>query len=574
MLINLLCWLWIAVSAFIFGTAGLGALKRINGYDSKEPDQIMIFGICLLTVYAQFFSLFYKVGLAANVGLIILNILLGGIFYKDMIKMFSEWRRNKSIKFVALVMMLLAIVYLNYASDPIEHYDTYLYHAQSIRWIEEYGIAPGLGNLHNRFAYNNSIFSLQALFSLRFLLGYSLHSINGFLGGMLFMPYAFCSLKVLRTYKFCTSDLFRIGMIYYIASQKDYISSPGADFFAICMIFYILIKWFALLEGDINDCAPYISLCLMSVFALSIKLSATMLVILAVAPTVRLIKGKRWKEIVLYICFGIIIISPFLIRNVIISGYLLYPFPYLDFFSFDWKIPEFTVLFDKNEIKAWGMGVNDYALYNVPFEEWFPTWKKELNRIQELEVCLFPIISIVAIVITVWKTIKTKQADYLCVVATMLAIIIMWFSSAPGLRFGGAFLLFFPCYLFGTFLESLNSKIRAIQIPLIVVLILVVYNSYPIIRTLLRSDLDNKIVGKDYEEIECREIPMGSELFYIPVEGDQAGYYAFPSTPYEARLNVIEMRGGTLKEGFRIKKEYQNYFMSNGAQVFEENIFK
>lgn len=573
MLINLLCWLWIAVSAFIFGTASLGILKRINGYDSKEPDQVMIFGICLLTVYAQFFSLFYKVGLAANVGLIILNILLGSIFYKDMIKMFSEWK-EENVKLVALMLLLLAIVYLKYASDSIEHYDTYLYHAQSIRWIEEYGVVPGVGNLHNRIAYNSSIFSLQALFSFRFFWGgYSLHSINGFLG-LIFMLYALCSLKVLHTWKFHVSDLFRVGLLFYIVSQRDYISSPGSDLFALCMISYILIKWIALLEEKVTDALPYIPLCLMSVFTVSVKLTAAMLVLLAILPAVRLVRAKRWKEIAAYMALGTIMILPFLIRNVVISGWLLYPVTQLDFFSFDWKMPEFTLCYDKNEIKAWGMGLNDVTRYNAPFGEWFPVWREGLSRMEMWEVFSLPITVAVSLGISLYRTAKTKQADWLCVVLTMLAIILLWFDSAPLLRYGSIFLLFFPCFIGGTVLESLNSKIRTIQFPLIIVLILVVYNSYPTIRTLIRSDWDNKIVGKDYEEMQCRAVSMKSELFYIPVEGDQAGYYAFPSTPYEARLNVIEMRGDSLKDGFRIKKEYEDCFISNYAQVFEENIFK
>ena len=35
----------------------------------------------------------------------------------------------------------------------VGHLDTPLYHAQSIRWIEDYGAVKGLGNIHNRFAY-------------------------------------------------------------------------------------------------------------------------------------------------------------------------------------------------------------------------------------------------------------------------------------------------------------------------------------------------------------------------------------------------------------------------------------
>ena len=51
------------------------------------------------------------------------------------------------------------------------HYDTGLYHAQAIRWIEEYGVVPGLANLHSRFGYNSASFALSAFFSETWLIG-------------------------------------------------------------------------------------------------------------------------------------------------------------------------------------------------------------------------------------------------------------------------------------------------------------------------------------------------------------------------------------------------------------------
>ena len=65
------------------------------------------------------------------------------------------------------------------------HYDSDLYHAQSIRWLEEYGIVKGLGNIHVRFAYNSSFFALSALYSMKFLLKQSLHTVNGFIALLL-----------------------------------------------------------------------------------------------------------------------------------------------------------------------------------------------------------------------------------------------------------------------------------------------------------------------------------------------------------------------------------------------------
>lgn len=572
MLVNLFCWMWIAVSAFLFGIAGLGVLKRINGYTRKDPDQIMVFGICLLAVYAQFFSLFYKVGGKASVILFFLNILFALIFHKDIQSVFFSFK-NKNAKYVFVVIILLAVLFLQCANGPIKNYDTDLYHAQSIRWIEEYGIVPGLANLHNRFAYNNSVFSLQALFSLRFLLGRSLHSINGFLG-LIFMAYALCSLRVVHIHRFCISDLLRVGLIAYVVSQNEGISSPGSDFFALCMVFYILIKWITLLEEKETDNRAYICLCLMCVFAISIKLSAAMLVILALSPAIYLVREKQWKKIVIYVLLGIVMILPFLIRNVIISGYLIYPYPELDFFSFDWKVPEFTVLYDRHEVKAYGMGINDPSRYNAPLKEWFPVWKKDLNVLQTVEVYLLPIMSIFALVIAAWKTMKTKQLDYLCVVGTMIATIALWFFGAPGLRFGGIFLVLLPCFLIGTLLENLNSKFKIRHMPIIVILALIIYNCFPIIESLAESDWDNKVWGSDYIERAGTEVSLGSEQFYIPVKGDQAGYYVFPSLPYAERLDDLELRGTSLKDGFRVKEEYRDLFMSNSGEIFRDNIFE
>ena len=55
--------------------------------------------------------------------------------------------------------------------------------------------------------------------------------------------------------------------------------------------------------------------------------------------------------------------------------------------------------------------------------------------------------------------------------------------------------------------------------------------------------------------------------------GDQAGYYDFPSTPYEDRLGLIELRGDSLEDGFRMRKEYRNGFVSTYGRVETENMF-
>lgn len=64
-----------------------------------------------------------------------------------------------------------------------------------------------------------------------------------------------------------------------------------------------------------------------------------MLVILALYPAACLIRSKEWKKIGIYLLCGCVVLAPWLVRNVLISGWLIYPFAAIDLFSVDWKIP-------------------------------------------------------------------------------------------------------------------------------------------------------------------------------------------------------------------------------------------
>ena len=63
-------------------------------------------------------------------------------------------------------------------------------------------------------------------------------------------------------------------------------------------------------------------------------------------------------------------------------------------------------------------------------------------------------------------------------------------------------------------------------------------------------------------------------MIYYPVSGDQMGYYNFPSTPYVARLQLIELRGTELSDGFRMKDAYRDALVTTYGQVQEKNIFE
>lgn len=574
MLFVLISWVWIGLSAFLWGYAGLQIIKKVSGYQSRELDLTFMLGICFLTVYAQLFSLFYKVGAAATVILLLVNMIILLLGRKEIFAQIRGWMHSSEIVIKVVILAVLSLLMLMIAATGAAHYDTYLYHAQSIRWIEEYGIVPGLGNLHNRLAYNSSIFSLQALYSLKFLLGRSLHTINSFVV-LVIVGYALCSFQFFKKRKFCTSDFMRLAVLIFMVGEENCnsISSPCSDILALGLVLYLFLKWLDYMERGEKEIAPYAILCLLGVFAVSVKLSVAMIVLLVIIPAVRLIAQKRWKQIAFYIGTGIVIIAPFLIRNVVISGYLIYPYPELDLFSVDWKMPEYTLLFDRNEIKTWGWGLNDVYRFKAPISEWFPVWTSKLGPGMDKLFYLDVLLLIPSLVVGIRKGIVKKEWDYLLIVGTMIACLLLWFLGSPLPRYGGVFLIILPMFVLGeTLCYFQKERVYGFwTIP--IALILIGYLVLPMFQFVSTNEF-TEIKAPDYVEAVAEEHILDSEIIYVPVYTDQASYNAFPSTPYINILSRIELRGERLEQGFKMKDEYRNACVQNNGRVEETNMFE
>ena len=66
----------------------------------------------------------------------------------------------------------------------------------------------------------------------------------------------------------------------------------------------------------------------------------------------------------------------------------------------------------------------------------------------------------------------------------------------------------------------------------------------------------------------------GDVDIYIPDEGDRIGSQVFPSTPYMGNLELIELRGNSLENGFRVKSEYNDSCFNTYGNFVEPDIFE
>src|SRR6266851_6548174 len=65
------------------------------------------------------------------------------------------WQNSRWLLILGLAFALLLALR---SCGPCEYYDTGLYGAPSVRWIQTYPAIPGLANLHGRLGFNSSVF--------------------------------------------------------------------------------------------------------------------------------------------------------------------------------------------------------------------------------------------------------------------------------------------------------------------------------------------------------------------------------------------------------------------------------
>lgn len=565
----LLNWIYIVVTAGMAGGLCAVWIQKKLHYQISNLTGMIAMGLVAVTVYAQTFSLFYKVGLLANLLLCIVCLLgVVRLWVKDKEKMRCVIRfyARKGTTVYRLAVMGLFLVWAYFTSKGIMHYDSDLYHAQSIRWIEEYGVVKGLGNLQVRFAYNSSVFALSAFYGLKFLTGYSMHAVSGFFAFLL-------STKVLelgqsiKNKMFRLSDFARLAAFYYLTLICDEVVSPASDYAIMCTVFYLAITWLSLLEKEKvtgeKQITPYALLCVGGAFAVTLKLTAGLILLVVLKPAGYLIKEKKGKEIALYLLLGILTVFPWMARTVVISGYLLYPFPQLDIFSFDWKIPAQKAMLDAAEIKVWGRALYDTARIHAGAGEWFGNWFETVLTGTEKVIILADFASLALLVLlTILDCRKKRLSDEHLLMWAVAFSYFFWQFSAPLPRYGYAYMLLMVVIPWGFLLLRLWEKTA--HPKAMGILTKFVYMSgmaFVAAKIVIVARYGVQLTGQGntsclfwqqpYGTYEVQTHEIQGITFYYPVTGDRVGYEPFPSST--AKPDVI-FRGESLKDGFLGKK--------------------
>ena len=579
----LINWSYVFITTYIIGYFTLSRAYRF--YKHERHIGIMssvMAGLAITTAYAGFFSIFYKVGIVANIVMILFCVLfvwLDRAHYTDILsdinggKFIGRIFGSGSTRIIKVIVFLIFFVAaLFFTTEGNFFSDSGYYHEQSIRWIEEFGTVKGSVHILKRLAYNSCYFCQCALYSMKDIFSQSLHCLSGFYG-ILVMGYALSGFnKSIRT------NAIRLAPFVYFILLCSEITSPASDYPLVFSVFYVAIRWFELRDDNEEHYSPYALLSLFVVFLISIKLTVGCLILIVIKPAIAMIKEKRVKEIITSIMAGIIILLPYFIRNYIICGWLIYPFTKIDIFNPDWKLPMRHVQTDADEIKVWGRGMGQIGgQVTDSIKVWLPHWWEYMSVPNRLIVASAIIVLSVYLVYRVCRFISKvirhgikKTATevvidnidrYIFEVALLFSLL-YWFFESPLFRYGVCYIIVAMFYAIGDMLGEAWNKSVIIRVAVVLICVLTMipftngiieYFKWNYECILYYSDYEYFVMQEDYPRVEYGTTEINGVTFYYPKEElGQIGYHMFPALWFNGTDNV-ESRGDKITDGYRYK---------------------
>jgi hypothetical protein len=300
------------------------------------------------------------------------------------------------------------------------------------------------------------------------------------------------------------------------------------------------------------------------VFLPTIKLSSLPVLLFAVFISVKA-ENRKIKLLLTNSLVGAIILLPFLLGNVLLSGYLLFPVPQIDLFSFDWKVPYKVAENVRRSIKYFainpGIEGGILAVAGMSTLEWIQSWlAREGGKLLNYWTVTALVLTLMFVIICLVKGLRLCL-NILAIQAIVLTGIVYWFFSAPAYRFGIGWIWAFIILAYGNcihlVLQSVGQRfaeyvVRATFVVLTVALVnllLIRWDSFALLSNDL-SDLLFNVRALPSETTKAVEIHPGL-VINVPLK--ERGWNAeLPGSPYVN--HKLRLRGNTLGKGFRLAR--------------------
>jgi len=565
MLLTFLVWLLIFLTVFPYGLLALSVAGWLGGRPAGRFHPVFIFisGLALLTAVSDLVSLFSPLDRSVSIGIMAGAVVLWVAAWTKWKNKRLPARKNLTLVqwSVALLAVLIFFSVLDLASRTPSNPDTAIYHAQAIHWIESYKAVPGLGNLTTRLAYNSNWFIDNALFGFAWLQPQPFHALPGLLVILSLFYFLDGTWQLASANQTPLAWLKTVLIPVFFLILPSEISSPGTDLPAILLTWLLLSEYLQPAAASRPDSdSRQLILGLLVFYAVTLKLSVLPLLILPGCTFIYSVCKHNFRLGAHLLALGALVLSPWLARNVILSGYLVYPVPWLDFFNFDWKIPNDLASAEVLSINNWARHIwidSSQHNYALPFPEWVPLWFKAetLNRKIMALLAASGIVATGALLLIkparLWL-LKHGLKEARLVYITAYCGCFFWFFTAPDFRFGFSFIIFSILLIFYPlfhFLEYSNSKIKFAIVTFLLACLILNQAWFYSASFHVKTIGDRLIQPETYMRAPSSSCQFANFNVWCADLYNQCWYSPFPCVPMA--LPEVEMRGTDFSDGFR-----------------------
>ena len=572
--------LYVLIILFLTGCLTRKLFEKLTliCHSAPAPDLVntLILGIISLTTLVSFISIIAPVNQWTHfciLGFLLLYAFHDKKYVGNAIKAFILDVKSNPYLFILGCICLFPAILI--ASGPVGYHDTGMYHAQAVKWINEYGTVYGLGNLHYRLAFNSSWFYFAAFFDILFFDGRTSHLIN-LVPYTLVLLVCFSGFYNLFKKNISVSQILKCLLVLPICAAPFltivFLPSLSPDLVVAVFILYALILAVDYCEkrempdgGQTNgQSETYIVLFCLAVFLPTIKLSSLPVLLFALFISVKA-ENRKIKLLLTNTLVGASILLPFLLGNVLLSGYLLFPVPQIDLFSFDWKVPYEVAENARRSIKYFainpGMEGGIWAVAGMSTLEWIQSWWARVGgRLINYWTVTALVLAILFVIICLVRRLRLCL-NILAIQTILLTGIVYWFFTAPAYRFGIGWIWAFIILAYGNciylLLQSVGQRFAAYMVRgtfvvltvALVNLLLIRWDSFALLSNDFR-DLLFDVRPLPSETMKTVEIHRGL-VINVPLK-ERAWNADLPASPYVN--HKLRLRGNTLRKGFRLAR--------------------
>ena len=503
-------------------------ITKFFNFDLKTPVDCVIMGIIGSSFAALLINFFLPFNIWVNSSFFILLIIIFFIF-----KLYLK----KNELFFLLISSFL--VFLLIIFDNEYRPDAGLYHIPYIQILNENKIIIGLSNLHSRFGHI-SILQYLSAFNFDFL-----RSKNGILipsASLVIFLYIYFFYDILKLIKkkelFSLGKLFSILIIIYISYKINRYGEFGNDAPAHIFLFYVISKFLYLENYSTKQIWKFY---IYSVFCF---LNKIFFILIFIIPIFMLFKNSNSiKKLILSIPSFLIFL--WLVKNILISGCMIYPMKITCFESLPW-VNINTVEKVQIEGEAWAKAWPQNQDTNLNMEDfsknfnWIEAWSS--NHLLFILNIIIPYLIFVLIFMTlsIQKISFRKFFDYFknekIQILTFISIlgVLSFFMKFPIYRYGYSYLILLFFILFSVIFNNFNLKKLIKYSKVIFVLCIVIFSSKQILRIYNYNEIRNYIpnhifIKKEKYENKYKKINLNNNFKYY-LSKDEYFYGLAPCT--------------------------------------------